>query len=55
MRERDAELDEAIAEVVTRPFISRRQKAGSQGKPKWANFSSNTLVQGQAVFGEIMR
>jgi hypothetical protein len=44
MRDYDASLDQAIAEVVTRPFSSRRQKAGSQGKPRWANFSvSNRL------------
>ena len=42
MRERDAALEKAIAEVVTRPFTSRRQKAGSQGKPRWANFSVST-------------
>ena len=34
MRERDAALEKAIAEVVTRPFTARRQKAGSQGKPR---------------------
>jgi hypothetical protein len=33
-RDHDASLDQAIAEVVTRPFSSRRQKAGSQKKNK---------------------